>query len=384
MNIGEAIELYELQLPNLELACLQLKQRLEEALKEANIQFHSISSRLKSQPSLRQKLARPDKTYASIWEVTDLIGLRVTTYFEDTINEVARIIENRFAVDFRHTHDRLAAEDYRIFGYRSLHYVCGLDQGQNLPIPFRFEIQIRTILQHAWAEIEHDLGYKASDSTPDTIRRRFIRIAGLLELADEEFVSIRRDLRAYENSVRACAQDTNADFPLDRLSLQGLVQALPVQEMDRQISQLLQRPLSTGLFFPEYLLKMLRLAGFRQTSEVYAALHNEGPRLLTLVAPYFEFTRTVWHLNSSDFENIPRGYCLFFLSHSVILKSTILERNKVAKLAQFYRELDYPEDEKSALEVAEKLIDTLARSDWASSGVQESGEVVREAGLHLG
>lgn len=365
MNIGEALELFELQVPTLESACLQLKARLQEALQEANIQFHSISSRLKSPESLRLKLARPDKTYASIWDVTDLVGLRVTTYFEDTIAEVARIIESRFAVDFGHTHDRLAAEDYRVFGYRSLHYVCGLEQARNLPITFRFEIQVRTILQHAWAEIEHDLGYKASDTTPDNIRRRFIRIAGLLELADEEFVSIRRDLRTYEKSVRACVQDTSADFPLDRLSLQGLVQAPAVQELDREISKLLQRPLSTDLFFPEYLLKMLRLAGFRETREVYAALQQHGQHLLTLIAPYFEFTRTVWHLNSSDFESIPRGYSLFFLSHSVILQSTILERNKVAKLAQFYKELDYPDDEKSALEVADKLIETLARSHWA-------------------
>lgn len=349
MNIAEALEQFELQRPSLELACRQLKERLQDALQEANLQFHSISSRVKAPESLRTKLARPDKTYVSVWGVTDLIGLRVTTYFEDTIGEVARIIESRFAVDFGHTQDRLAAEDYRVFGYRSLHYVCGVEQA-----PYRFEIQVRTILQHAWAEIEHDLGYKASDSTPDTIRRRFIRIAGLLELADEEFVSIRRDLRNYEKSVRA-----SADYPLDRLSLQALVQAQPVQEMDRNISQLLQRPLSTELFFPEYLLKMLRLAGFRETREVYAALEQHGPHLLTLIAPYFEFTRTVWRLNSSDFESIPQGYSLFFLSHSVILQSTILERNKVAKLAQFYKELDYPDDEKSALEVADKLIETL-------------------------
>ncbi|ODT62187.1 hypothetical protein ABS71_16095 [bacterium SCN 62-11] len=374
MNIGEALELFQTQSPSLELACLQLKERLQEALQEANIQFHSISSRLKSPESLRPKLARPDKTYANIWEVTDLVGLRVTTYFEDTIDDVARIIESRFAVDFGHTQDRLAAQDYRVFGYRSLHYVCGLEQTRTLPPGFRFEIQIRTILQHAWAEIEHDLGYKASDSTPDTIRRRFIRIAGLLELADEEFVSIRRDLRAYEKSVRACAQDSSADFPLDRLSLQGLVQASAVQEMDRKISQLLQRPLSTAVFFPEYLLKMLRLSGFRETREVYAALEQHGQHLLTLIAPYFEFTRTVWRLNSSDFESIPQGYSLFFLSHSVILQSSILERNKVAKLAQFYKELDYPDDEKSAQEVAEKLLETLARSDWASASLSGGKE----------
>lgn len=145
------------------------------------------------------------------------------------------------------------------------------------------------------------------------------------------------------------------------------MQAEPIQELDREISRLLKRPLSTALFFPEYLLKMLRLVGFRTTREVYTALQRHGQHLLTLIGPYFEFTRTVWHLHSSDFESIPGGYCLFFLSHSVILQSTILERNKVAKLAQFYRELDYPEDERSAFEVAEKLVEILARSHWARS-----------------
>jgi putative GTP pyrophosphokinase len=368
MIIAEAIDLFEKHRNLLDSSRESLCHDLAAALNQAGIKFNSLSSRSKVSESLRQKLARPDKTYESLWDVTDLIGLRVTTFFEDSIADVAKVIENRFSVDFRNTQDRLNHQDFKTFGYRSLHYVCRLNQaGSELPSNFRFEIQVRTILQHAWAQIEHDMGYKASDSTPDKIRRRFSRIAGLLELADEEFVSIRRDLRSYEASVNASAQDANAAFPLDRLSLQCLVQSPQVAKVDEQIATMLGRPLSDKVFFPEYLLKMLRLSGFRQSNEVYAALESSQAKLLAIIAPYFEFTREAWKLNTQDFETIPRGYSLFFLSHSVILDSTILEENKVSKLAQFYRELDYPDDEESANQVARKMMETLKSANYLSS-----------------
>lgn len=346
MILSEALAEYERHRPALERVRVELFHHLHDALK--CIKTHSLSSRIKTSASLGHKLARPDRTYTSLWQVTDMVGLRVTTYFEDTIPDVAHVIENSFNIDFGHTRDRL---NNASFGYRSLHYVGGLDT-RDLPREFRFEIQVRTILQHAWAEIEHDIGYKASDTTPENIKRRFTRIAGLLELADEEFVSIRRDLKHYADAVH---QDQ--PFPLDRLSLSALVDH--TRDLDQEIAAQLGKPLSDTLFFPEYLLKMLRLAGFRNTKEVHQRLPTARDTVLKMVAPYFEFTGAEWRLSSRDFESVPRGYALFFLSHAAILESTILEQNKVAKLAEFYRELDYPDDEASAYRVASALVDKL-------------------------
>jgi putative GTP pyrophosphokinase len=52
------------------------------------------------------------------------------------------------------------------------------------------ELQVRAILQHAWAEIEHDIQYKSSTAYPEEIRRRFMALAGMLEIADREFQAI--------------------------------------------------------------------------------------------------------------------------------------------------------------------------------------------------
>ena len=346
MILSEALAEYERHKPALERVRAELFHHLHDAL--LGIKTHSLSSRLKTSASLGQKLSRPDRTYKSLWQVTDLVGLRVTTYFEDSIPDVAQVIENSFNIDFGNTRDRL---NNASFGYRSLHYVGGLDT-RDLPREFRFEIQVRTILQHAWAEIEHDIGYKASDTTPENIKRRFTRIAGLLELADEEFVSIRRDLKQYAEAVHL-----DQPFPLDRLSLTALVEY--TQDLDENIARQLQKPLSEALFFPEYLLKMLRLAGFRSTRDVYDKIATHKETVLKMVAPYFEFTGEAWRLSSRDFESVPRGYALFFLSHAAILESTILEQNKVAKLAEFYRELDYPDDEAAAYQVALALLQKL-------------------------
>ena len=64
------------------------------------------------------------------------------------------------------------------------------------------------MLDHAWAEIEHDLGYKARDTVPAAARRRLSRLAGLLEMADQEFVAIRRDLDEYAAALPAPSRRT--------------------------------------------------------------------------------------------------------------------------------------------------------------------------------
>jgi hypothetical protein len=64
-----------------------------------------------------------------------------------------------------------------------------------------FEIQVRSLLEHAWAEIEHEIVYKSGITQPDAVRRRFAALAGSLELFDSEFEPV-----ALPSCGQACAQ----------------------------------------------------------------------------------------------------------------------------------------------------------------------------------
>ena len=87
---------------------------------EPQLKVHSVTLRLKTRESLAAKLARPDRSYKQLWDVTDLLGLRVITYFEDAVDRVAEILERRLAVALEHSVDRRRKDDASAFGYRSV------------------------------------------------------------------------------------------------------------------------------------------------------------------------------------------------------------------------------------------------------------------------
>jgi putative GTP pyrophosphokinase len=86
------------------------------------------------------------------------------------------------------------------------------------------EIQLRSILQHGWAEIEHDLGYKGENSIPDPHRRSFSRIAALLETADREFDRLKIDLKEYEKEIKTLIKKNPQEIELNQASLLSLSQ----------------------------------------------------------------------------------------------------------------------------------------------------------------
>lgn len=175
---------------------------LEECLKKRSIKVHSVQHRSKSIDSFERKAAIPSETdpqrpkYADpIEEITDLAGVRVITHFPATLSELDKLICAEFSVIERSDKGQQLIDQDR-FGYKSIHYLVHIsDKRAGLAEYEKFshsvvEIQVRTILQHTWAEIEHDIQYKSSIEIPTDIRRRFMALAGLLEIADREFQAI--------------------------------------------------------------------------------------------------------------------------------------------------------------------------------------------------
>lgn len=328
-----------------------MADKVKAALKQAGVSYQTLTSRVKSEESLRKKLGRPDKTYGALWDVTDLIGVRIVTYFEDNVEEIASLVERSFSIDYQKSTNKMNWAEHDRFGYRSLHYICFVEGDPNL----RFEIQIRTILQHAWAEIEHDLGYKAGDLAPQKIRRRFSRIAGLLEIADEEFVSIREELDAYVESVKANAETVE----LDTISVASLLEQNDVHSLDREIAGSLGVALSVQSFFPAYLVKMLQATGLRSVKETLEALRKHHAQIQANTKPYFDVIGELWGIRFEGSTEMPRGYSLILLSHLLIIASEPLALNKVRKLSDMYRAIDR-DSQIPAMDIANRFVERLS------------------------
>ncbi|WP_433609570.1 GTP pyrophosphokinase [Dactylosporangium sp. CA-139114] len=180
---------------------------------EEAISCLAVTHRVKSAESAAKKIARDPDRYANHASIHDLLGVRVITYFSDDVDRVGEIIEREFDVDRQNSVDKRQLLEAKEFGYLSLHYVLSLDIKRAMLPEYHkyagrpFELQIRSTLQHAWAEIEHDLGYKYPHSLPAEIRRRFARIAGLLESADSDFVHLRDQVGVIEQHAFREATD---------------------------------------------------------------------------------------------------------------------------------------------------------------------------------
>ncbi len=216
---------------------------ISELLRLEEITVHSIEGRDKKRDSLEKKLQKTEKSYNCLEDVTDISGLRVITYFSEDVDKIADIIEREFIIDQENTVDKRNLMESDRFGYLSLHYVVSLTEDRLKHTENRrfkhckAEIQIRSILQHAWAEIEHDMGYKTELEIPQKIRRRFTRIAGLLELADTEFDSIRNRLSDYKEEVSKRIIEEPTEVLIDKLSLSSFLQEqYLVKDILQQIS----------------------------------------------------------------------------------------------------------------------------------------------------
>ena len=179
-----------------------------DCIKQKDIPLCIFESRVKDPKSLEGKLVRKGELYDSVWDLTDLVGTRIVTYYTHDVDRIAAEIGVLFDIDKENSDDKRSIQTGDSFGYLSLHLICSIPKSlyYDLEHPginrIRFEIQIRTLLQHMWAATQHDTGYKSDVDIPAEYRRRYSRLAGLLELADEEYSNLYADVQNYRKSVR--------------------------------------------------------------------------------------------------------------------------------------------------------------------------------------
>ena len=191
-----------------------------------------IEARVKTRESLEGKLNLKGYKYKSIKDITDLVGARIITFYSDQVDFIASLIEKNFIIDYDNSIDKRKLYEVDRFGYMSLHYICQLPKELFYDVrheeinSIRFEIQMRTSLQHVWATIFHDTGYKSDVEVPKEYIRRLARLEGLLEIADDEFLVIRNEIDEYRKKIRSLVSkgefkdiSLNIDSYKDYLSL---------------------------------------------------------------------------------------------------------------------------------------------------------------------
>jgi putative GTP pyrophosphokinase len=224
-----------------------LEGLIESLLKAKEIRVHRVEHRVKTWRSATLKAARKVNAEGEprpLESFTDLLGLRVITYFKDEVDDVAELIEDEFAIDRDNSVDKRDALDPDRFGYLSVHYVARLGQGRVSMKEYqqyggiKFEVQIRSILQHAWAEIEHDLGYKSESALPRGLRRRFSRLAGLLELADDEFLGMRQEIKDHQDEASETIEQGELGIDIDQDSLSAFIESSdPIRQLSEEIGR---------------------------------------------------------------------------------------------------------------------------------------------------
>jgi ppGpp synthetase/RelA/SpoT-type nucleotidyltranferase len=175
--VREAVRAYAARQPQLVAATAGWVTLVRTLLDDAGIDYLSVTGRTKSVASFSAKANRTDGDRLlypdPLEQITDQIGVRVITYVHSDVAAVAELLEDDDDSDSDDGdgHPELAGE--------------------------RASIQVRTVLQHAWAEFEHDIRYKGNvpeDAAAD-LDRRFTLAAGLIELADREFATIRERIQ---------------------------------------------------------------------------------------------------------------------------------------------------------------------------------------------
>ena len=282
---GEALlQQFREQVPALEQLSKTVYDQLRQVLHEQSVELSAIEYRVKTEQSLAGKLERKGDKYASLEDITDLVGLRIITFYTDDVDKVAAIVQQLYDVDWSNSIDKRKAHELTSFGYNSLHYIWRLNAGS---APFEF--QMRTALQHVWSAIEHDIGYKGAVKLPPEYRRQFSRLAGMLELADDEFSRLRTTMTDYRRQVQALVKSGKLDeVLLSTDSFSSYLQMHPFNKLNQRIAAVNQAEIFPASLMPY--LPILEGFGLETLGDLQRFIDSNGEEAYQLAVSQLAIT----------------------------------------------------------------------------------------------
>lgn len=206
----EQIKLYKEEHEYFKVYAETLKNILERAC-AVYAPLAIIQTRAKTLSSFAEKAIRKRFKYDNpVKQFTDLCGARVITHTKSEVEALCKFVETNLVVDKANSQDVSSRLKKNEFGYLSVHYIVTLPDKPVLGIPIpecignrKAEIQIRTLLQHAWSDITHDRLYKNPFIVPEKLEREAARLAAVMEKADDSFTQFAKEIDTYRLSYDA-------------------------------------------------------------------------------------------------------------------------------------------------------------------------------------
>lgn len=191
--------------PSYDYALRRMVRRVRGRMASSELRV-TVKSRVKTFDSFYSKMVRLQASETtSTPSVNDLLGIRLVCPFLGDVERIARYLCEHFQVleEERKGDER----SFREFGYDSIHLLLAVPERylpESIPGSRRVcEVQVRTTLQEAWAEIEHELIYKTDLNLPDeSVRRKLASLNASLTLSDIIFQEL-RDYQLEQKRSRA-------------------------------------------------------------------------------------------------------------------------------------------------------------------------------------
>lgn len=299
--------------------CFEVEIYIKNLLDKNKIKYAFLTARDKTLNSFIEKIER--KKYNDPFkEIDDFAGVRVVALYKDEIPTIEKLIENEFKIIKKIDRNNDLEIDH--FGYEAIHYVLKLgskckgvryDSLKKL----KCEVQVRTILQDAWANVAHHLTYKREKDIPKILQRKLNRLVGLFETADEQFYVIKNEREQYLAEI-----ESNPNKILnEEINLDSLKEYLILKFPNLKISEHhIQHTLDTKSFSKYKIIKEIDTILNNSTKAIEEYQKKIGNPLMA------SYSSTLLNVgiatqNKDYFENHPLGY-------GEIAKEIIIEHKK--------------------------------------------------------
>ncbi len=314
-----------------ETAAKQATALIEEILVNSPALVHLISARCKKTPSLWLKLC--EKKYGQPKrQLTDIVAARVVTYYQDDVQVVVEALNKALEIDLHKSVNKREKLEAIEFGYTSVHLIVRAKRSWSTSPRYSalrnrwFEIQVRSILEHAWAEIEHEVVYKSGIKYPPPIKRRFARIAGAIEMLEDEFLALRRYQQVLIDRYKDLyTNGRDGEIEIDSARLIALL------ECERPGSLGWRAAAKSGRPFPPHIddrcVKALKRTGIRTGNALRAVLKSgEIKKTEALFSREYRLSEPVSHLNTARLAVLLKSPTIFADYFPELLSDAVIQR----------------------------------------------------------